>query len=124
MKIATTTGDFAQYCFNDKERINELHRAGFKYIDLDMYSFTADSVYMNDNWKDAVTDIKNHANKLGMKFVQAHSQGGNPLSKDAEHVNFLVDAKIRSIEICSMLGIHNTVVHPWCMVDINREEWF
>ena len=36
MKIATTTGDFKLYCQNDIERINELNKAGFKYIDLDI----------------------------------------------------------------------------------------
>ncbi len=37
MKIATTTGDFGFYCKNDEERIRELHKAGFRYIDLSMY---------------------------------------------------------------------------------------
>lgn len=75
MKIATTTGDFASYFDNDSDRIKELHRAGFKYIDLDMYSFTPDSPYMKDNWMYEVRKIKTLADELGMKFVQAHSQG-------------------------------------------------
>ena len=54
MKIATTTGDFKKFCKTDTERITELHRAGFKYIDLNMYSFTPDSVYMQDGWRDEV----------------------------------------------------------------------
>ena len=73
MKIATTTGDFYLYCQNDIERINELNKAGFKYIDLSMYSFTPNSPYMKDDWKSAVTALKNEADRLGMKFVQAHS---------------------------------------------------
>jgi hypothetical protein len=36
MKIATTTGDFSRFCQTDEEKIRELHRAGFRYIDLDM----------------------------------------------------------------------------------------
>ena len=66
---------------------------------------------MQDGWKDEVNKIKNLAQELGMEFVQAHSQGGNPLSDDKEHVDFLLKATIRSIEICEMLGIKNTVVH-------------
>ena len=54
MKIATTTGDFRFYCKTDEERIYELHRAGFKYIDLDMSSFTPDCAYMQDNWREEV----------------------------------------------------------------------
>ena len=124
MKIATTTGDFGFFCKNDEERIRELHRAGFRYIDLDMYSFKPDSPYMQENWRDEVQKLKDLASELGMEFVQAHSQGGNPLSPDAAHVEFLLQATIRSIEICEMLGIQNTVVHNGCAEGLSKEEWF
>ena len=124
MKIATTTGDFGFYCNNDSDRIRELHRAGFRYIDLSMYSFTPDSPYMGDNWKDEVKKIKDLADELGMKFVQAHSQGGNPLKEDTEHVDFLLKATLRSIEICRELGIKNTVVHSGTKRGISKDEFF
>ena len=124
MKIATTTGDFKLFCDNDADRIRELHRAGFRYIDLDMYSFTPDCVYMSDGWRDAVGALKDEADALGMTFVQAHSQGGNPLSDDPEHVDFLLRATIRSIEICEVLGIANTVVHNGAKSGITKQEWF
>ena len=92
MKIATTTGDFGVYCQTDEERIKELHRAGFKHIDLSMYEWTPDSVYMQENWKEEVQKLKDLAEGLGMKFAQAHSQGGNPLADDKDHVDFLVEA--------------------------------
>ena len=124
MRIATTTGDFAHFLNNDFDRIKELHRAGFRYIDLSMYSFTPDSVYMNDGWQDEVYKLRDLADSLGMKFVQAHSQGGNPLSGVKEKDDFIVDATIRSIEICAMLGIKNTVAHPGFGVGLSKEEWF
>lgn len=124
MKIATTTGDFKFYCKTDEERIRELYRAGFRYIDLDMYSFTPECVYMQEDWREEVQKIKDVADELGMKFVQAHSQGGNPLSEDSEHVDFLLAATIRSIEICEILGIKNTVVHNGYMKGISKKEWF
>ena len=37
MKLATTTGDFGQYCSTYLERIQHVHEAGFRYIDLSMY---------------------------------------------------------------------------------------
>ena len=46
------------------------------------------------------------------------------MKDDPEHVEFLVDATIRSIEICEVLGIPNTVVHPGYAKDITKEEWF
>ena len=124
MKIATTTADFGFYCKTDEERIRELHRAGFRYIDLSMYGFKPECVYMQDNWQEAVYKIKNLADELGMKFVQAHSQGGNPLSDDPAHVDFLLKATIRSIEICEILGIKNTVVHNGQAMNLSKEEWF
>jgi len=124
MKIATTTGDFGFYCTSDEERIRELYCAGFRYIDLSMYSFTPASVYMQPDWKEHVLKIRSLADELGMQFVQAHSQGGNPLSEDAAHVDFLLSATIRSIEICEMLGIRNTVVHNGQASGLSKEEWF
>lgn len=124
MRIATSTGDFRFYFDSDIDRIRELHRAGFRYIDLDMYSFTPQSVYMQDDWKSAVAVLKAEAERLGMTFVQAHSQGGNPFDDNKEKADFLLKATIRSIEICALLGIKNTVVHPGFAKGIDKDEWF
>ena len=124
MKIATTTGDFNGFCKNDTEKITELHRAGFRCIDLNMYSFTPDCAYMQSGWREEVKKIREVADGLGMQFVQAHSQDGNPLSDDKEHLDFLLKATLRSIEICGMLGIPNTVVHAGWQADISKELWF
>ena len=67
MKIATTTGDFRRFCETDIERIEELHRAGFKYIDLSMYTFTPDCAYMQDGWRDEVDKLKDAADKYGIR---------------------------------------------------------
>ena len=124
MKIATTTGDFGFFCSSDEERIRELHRAGFRYVDLSMYAFKPDSPYMGEGWREAVLRLRECAEGLGMTFVQAHSQGGNPLSDDPKHVDFLLRATLRSIEICQLLGIENTVVHSGYEKGISKEEWF
>lgn len=123
MKIATTTGDFGFYCATNEERIRELHRAGFRYIDLSM-SFTPECAYMQEDWRNAVQSLKAVADELGMQFVQAHSPGGNPLSGDPQRVDFLLKATLRSIEICEMLGIKNTVVHNGQAAGLTKEEWF
>ena len=124
MKIATTTGDFEHYCASDEERIRELHRAGFRYIDLSLYSLTPGSPYLQKGWREYVLGLKELAHGLGMQFVQAHSQGGNPLSDDPAHVDFLLRATLRSIEICELLGIKNTVVHNGFAKELSKEEWF
>lgn len=79
---------------------------------------------MQGNWRKEVQKIKEVADELGMDFVQAHSPAGNPLSDDKAHVDFLFAATIRSIEICEMLGIKNTVVHNGYKQGLTKEEWF
>ena len=124
MKIATSSGDFYRFCQTDEERIRELHAAGFRYIDLDMYHFTEDSPYMQDGWRKEAERLRALADSLGMKFVQAHSQGGNPLSKDEAHVDFLLRATLRSIEVCEVLGIPHTVSHAGVDKNLTKDEWF
>lgn len=124
MKIVTTTTDFSPYCQTDEERIRELHRAGFRYIDLGIYGMTPDSPYMRDDWKDRVIRLKAVADELGMEFVQAHSPIGNPLSDDPRHVELVVESTIRSIEVCGMLGIKNTVSHGGKIEGISKDEFF
>ena len=124
MKIATTTEDFAPYFECDIERIKALHRAGFRYVDLNMGDWNPTSVYMQDDWQNYVMRLKEEAAKLGVTFVQAHSPFGNALSKDESHVEFLVAATLRSIEVCAHLGIKNTVVHFGTAEGVTKEEWF
>lgn len=124
MKIATTTEDFAFYCKTDAERIRELHRAGFRYIDLSMYKFSPASPYMGEWWREEALSLAALAEELGVRFVQAHSQGGNPLSEDPARVDFLLQATKRSIEICALLGIPCTVSHAGVKKGLSKEEWF
>lgn len=124
MKLATTTGDFSFFCPSYEEQITELHRAGFRYIDLNMYHFSPDCALMQDDWRRAAENIRSHAEKLGMQFVQAHSQGGNPLSDDPAHLDFLLRSTLRSLEVCQVLGIPHTVVHNGRKDGLSKEEWF
>ena len=124
MRIATTTGDFQYYCSTYEDRIRELHRAGFRYIDLSMYHLPPENVLMQDDWKVAALKLKALADELGMTFVQAHSPGGNPLWADDERVEYLVKSTIRSIEVCEVLGIKNTVTHAGCRRGVEKADWF
>lgn len=124
MKIATTTADFGTWCQTDEEKIRELHAAGFKYVDLSMYELFPDSPYMRDNWEEEVRKLRALVDELGMRFVQAHSPGGNPLKDDKAYMDFFLKSTIRSIEICGVLGIKNTVVHSGWASGITKEEWF
>ena len=125
LKIATTTGDFGGSSGNladDKAKLDKLHAAGFKYVDLSMYSFTAGCDYMQADWSDKIAELKDYADSLGMTFVQAHSQGGNAL--DEGQYDTLVAYTLRQIEICGQLGIENIVVHPGFKSGYTKQQWF
>lgn len=126
LKIATTTADLkgSEGFETDEAVIRGLYQAGFRNIDLGLYGLTQDSVYMQENWEQEVLKLKSVAEELGMKFVQAHSPGGNPLSENPQEVESLIATTIRSIEICEVLGIENTVVHSGWKMELSKKEWF
>ena len=99
-----------------------LYEAGFRYVDLNMYSFTAGCDYMQADWADKIAELKDYADELGMTFVQAHSQGGNAL--DEGQYDTLVAYTLRQIEICGQLGIENIVVHPGYKDGYTKQQWF
>lgn len=124
MKLATTTGDFALFTPSHAERLRHVYDAGFRYVDLSMYDdFGGDSPFFAPGWRDYTQHLGEFAENLGVTFVQAHSPGGNPLRYD-ESRQVLLDATIRSIEVCGILGIPNTVVHAGVMNGIGKEEYF
>lgn len=112
MKLATTTGDFGRYFPEHTDRIKAVADAGFKYIDFSFYTEAKkDSLFFKTDWRDYVKKLQNCADECGVKFVQSHAPGGNPLKHD-DNWDILLESTIRSIEVCGMLGIDNTVVHP------------
>lgn len=124
MKLATTTEDFRDYCDDYIKRIECVHEAGFRYIDLSMYVIEKnDALLVRDDWRDYALRVKKRAAELDVKFVQAHSPGGNPLKED-DNRNKLLSATIRSIEVCAELGIDNIVVHSGTLPGIGKQEFF
>ena len=128
LTIVTTTGDFPGAgkgnLEQDKAVLQSLKDAGFRYLDLSMYGFTATSDYMQADWETKVAELKSYAASLGLTFVQAHSQGGNPLSANQTEVDTLVNYTLRQIEICGKLGIKNIVVHAGTRAGLTKEQCF
>ena len=128
LKIATTTSDLGGNNGNlseDKSIVERLYQAGFRYIDLGMYSFTDSSDYMQEDWQEKIAELKAYAESFGMTFVQAHSQGTiNPLSANTSEVNELIAITNFQIEICKELGIKNIVVHAGWNGSLNKTQWF
>ena len=125
MRIATTTEDFGKVCNLDyAECIRKTYEAGFKYIDLSMYVVEAnDPLFYGDDFRTYAESLNTLANDLGVKFVQAHSPRGNFARSKEEYEDFFKKT-VRSIEVCGILGIKNTVVHPGISPDWSEEEFY
>lgn len=116
MRLATTIGDFAKYtysnpAFSTADAVRMFEGTGFKYLDYDFYGVIyPGSPFLADHWLDHVMEAGEAADRLGMKFVQAHSPNYNPQDPNFDHAAGML-ATIRSIEACGHLGIPNLVVH-------------
>lgn len=125
MKIATTTGDFIRVCANDKERVQALFDCGFRYIDLSLYDGAReDWEYFAEDWQEKVEELRAFGERLGVKFVQCHAPGGNPLTSKPDKYDLLLRSTIRSLEICQILGIPNCVYHAGWRTGIEKENYF
>lgn len=128
MRLASTTDDFCWFEETYRGRIKRLYEAGFRYIDLGMYHVADnDTLLLSADWKKTARELKEYAEQLGMRFVQAHAPGGNPFRNYGEHLpgyEKLMKTTIRSIEVCGELGIPNIVVHCGCKEDIGKAGFF
>lgn len=123
MKLANTTSDFARYC-SHPESICHLHEAGFRHIDMSFYrENTTASPFMQPDWQEYTMNLRALAESLNMDFVQAHAPNVNPLNFD-EGWELGVQCTIRSIEVCGLLGIPNTVIHTGWADGLGKEEYF
>ena len=118
MKLATTTADFAPYV-KYPECVKLIHDAGFRYIDI---GIGRNPVWYEDGWEDFAKRLRDYAESLDMKFIQAHSPEGNPM--DLEKQERLVWRTNRSIEVCEILGVPQTVVHTGWKSNVTEEEYF
>lgn len=125
MKLCTTTGDFSLHINNDFDKLLEISIAGFKYVDLSMYANEA-SAYMHDGWRDTIKKLKDYADSLGVKFVQAHSPAFETLETLDPNENWQekFEQTLRSIEICKELDIPYTVIHAGVKRNSSKEETF
>lgn len=123
MNLATTTSDFS--CIKDhKERVRCLYEAGFRYVDLSMYTVYEGDPLFEDGWREYAGELLKLANELGVEYVQAHSPNTNNLAGEEGYSNALKKT-VRAIEICGILKIPNLVVHAgWDRSISDREVWF
>ena len=106
MKISTQSHVLAD-TYGMMRAIEILAEAGYDGIDVSMFSVTSE--IFGDDYKAFARQMKDTANKCGIKFVQAHAPFGGGYEKYMEEKVPLLP---RAIEFCSLLGIPNIVIHP------------
>ena len=123
MKLATTTCDFDGYADGYLAKLRHVAEAGFRYIDLSLYTVEPDdALLLSDDWEKNLDDLQACAAELGLTFVQCHSPNTNPI--DPTQAERAVAWNRRSIEICGRLGIQNMVVHSGWDPQATREDWY
>lgn len=114
MKIATTIGEVYGYTHSFEEAVRFYEGTGFRYLDCSFYGALnpdSPSYLMDDAWRDRVLAVKAAADELGFTFVQAHAPCCELRGEGMEEG---LEATLRSIEACGMLGIKNMVIHSGC----------
>ncbi len=109
MKIATTINEVYSYTQTPADAVREYEGTGFKYLDYSFYNvLNGENGFMKDGWQKLIFDAKDTAEELEFKFVQAHAPAGKLIGPESE---ICLQATLRSIEACGMLGIKNMVIH-------------
>ena len=120
MKLATSTVDFS-FLPTAEERVRHVADAGFRFIDMSFYDKKDVDPFMGNDWREKALALREYAEGLGCRFVQAHSPGGNPLNP--AETGWLVESTIRTVEVCEILGIPCTVAHAGFLPGIDRDEY-
>lgn len=113
MQLSTTTADFRGYGRTVAEEILLFEQTPFRLLDLNLYRIIyPGSPYLadDDSWKTEIEAIGRAAERIGARFVQAHSPDGEHFQAGPSRDALMLATK-RSIEACAMLGIPQTVVH-------------
>ena len=111
MRLVTQT-DLIANRIGDEECVRMLARAGFDAIDWSFFEMTdGQGVWCTDGWKEHAQALRAAADEAGVSFSQAHA----PFPSSSGTLPFdevIVQRIVRSMEVASILGVKNIVVHP------------
>lgn len=111
MKLSTQTEGAAKL-FGEREAIRMLARAGYDALDLSCFDMLQDdNEKMQDGYREYARELKRIAEGEGVTFNQAHAPFPSSMPDDA----WTKDAFrriVRSMEIASIVGARNIIVHP------------
>jgi len=125
MLLSTQTQELANV-FGHEEALRMLRRVGYDACDLSFFEMVNGSgPWLKEDWKEKAYALRAVADEIGLKVNQAHAPF--PSSKGAEPFDTEIIARIvRSMEVASILGVENIIVHPKQHLDfrLHKEELF
>ena len=125
MKLATSTGDYAEYVDSVVGRVREFKGSKFKNINLELSGSLTELFTPNDDWKRLAGELAEAASCAGIRYVVAHAPCLNVFQNDSEEgYRADVDAIRRSLEVCHVLGIDRIVVHACPKKEFTVEEFW
>lgn len=117
MRVSTSLNVYArfvkEYSYNYEGIMDRAIACGFRCFDFSCGNFARiDSFYTAANWRDNVKRIQEYAQKRDVEFFQSHAS----MTPD-DH------ALIRkSIEAAALVGASWTVLHPWELPGMEKED--
>ena len=119
MKLSTQISGVAAR-FGDEEAIRRLSAAGYDALDFSLFQMSRDDSPLNgDGWREYTLRMKQVGEECGVEFNQSHCPfvfKWDPDWRDRStwtyYENVIFPRHIRALEISSLLGIKNVVVHP------------
>lgn len=104
--------------------MRRLAKMGYHDLDLSLTGMLKGiSEFNGDNWKDLAYELRDEADRLGVKFVQGHLPFRRKLynPNDPTEVEFMQSVTDRSIEIAKICRAECMVVHPVQVDDLPDE---
>lgn len=112
MKISAETL-YLRMRLGDEQAIRILKDAGFDCIDYSMdHMVSPDSPLNQLNYREYARNLRNLADEIGITFNQAHAPFEFDWSKPGMVDDVAIPTIIRCLEVASILGVENVVVHP------------
>lgn len=127
MRLSTSTCLFPRASII--ESMDLCYASGFRVLDANFCAAgnpKSSSPLVFSDWEQRIYDIRNHAEKLGVTFVQSHSPYNSNLwsataAPTAESREWFIESNRRSIIASAMLGVKWVVTHA--QTDTLNEEW-
>lgn len=102
---------------SQEESLRLIKEIGFDVADITLFKtgdFTKlDPDIFNGDYIKRANEIKKFIEEINLPVVQAHAPFPVYKEGDEEYNHYMMDALIKSIEVCGIIGVKNLVIHPW-----------